>query len=135
MTQDLAEDVTLANGHNLLLINSRLLVLKDQRLSAVAEKDNQLMDTHVNHAQLAQSRVPPTRRYVSDHHALDNTKSNLLLITLAAVLVKLANGHNSCQTHKEHNACKDHLLNATVSAEDQVSDTHARDAQQDKSKM
>lgn len=108
MTQDHAEDVTLANGHNLLLINSRLLVLKDQRLHAVADKNNQLMDTHVKTAQLELSKVPPTRRFVSDHHAQDNTKSNLLSMKLAVVLVKLANGHNLCQTLREHNACKDH---------------------------
>jgi hypothetical protein len=50
-------------------------------------------------------------------------------------LVRLANGHNTCQTVQELNALPNHWPNATASAEDQLSDTHARDAQLDKFKM
>lgn len=43
--------------------------------------------------------------------------------------VILANGHNSCQTSLDHNASHKKKLIATAQAEDQTSDTHAKDAQ------
>jgi hypothetical protein len=50
-------------------------------------------------------------------------------MSTAAEDVILATSHNSSQTELELNVLPDHLLTATVSAEDQVLDINARDAQ------
>jgi uncharacterized protein (UPF0216 family) len=135
MTLNHVEDVTLANGQTSSQINSRLLASQDQDHNATADKDIQQMDMNALNAQQELSKAWPTKKFVSDHHVPDNTKSLLLLINSAVEDVILANGHNSCQTHLELHALKDHLLNATVSAEEMLLDIHARDAQLDKFKI
>jgi hypothetical protein len=49
--------------------------------------------------------------------------------------VRPANGHNSSQTSLRPNVSQDHWLHATVLAEDQLKDTHARDVNQELSKI
>jgi hypothetical protein len=108
MTQDHAEDARPVNGQTTCQINSRLPVLKDQKLSVVADKSNHQMDTLVKAAQLVLSKALLTKRFASDHHVPDNTKSLLELTRSTVEDVILANGHNSCQTLPELNASKDH---------------------------
>jgi hypothetical protein len=108
MTLNPAVDAKTANGQDSSQINSRLHVLLDHWLFAVADKSNQQMDTPVKAAQLAQSKAPLTLRFASDHNVLDNTKSLLPSTRSLAVPVRLANGHNTCQTLQELNASKDH---------------------------
>lgn len=103
-----AVDVKTANGQPSCQINSGPLVLKDQRLIVDVEKDNLQMDTLANNAQLEPSRAQLTPRLVWDHNVLENTKSNSRLMRSPVEHVILVNGHNSCQTLQELNACLDH---------------------------
>jgi hypothetical protein len=131
------EDAKLANSHNLSQMSPELNVLLDHLLIAlIALKDNQMMDTHVLLAQLAQFKILKTLRDATDQTAQDNTKSNLLSTTSNVVPVRLANGQLTCQMLLEPNAFRDHLLHAHHALLDnQMMDTHALLAQLDKSKM
>lgn len=62
MTQRAAEDVRPANGQTSSQINTRLHASQDQRLTADAEKEDQLMDTHAVHAQLDKLLIQTTPR-------------------------------------------------------------------------
>lgn len=128
------ESARLANGHNSPQTNPRLNVLLDQWPFATADRDNQPMDTLAKPAQLDKSKAQLTKKHALDQTAQDNIKSNLELIPITVEDVRHANGHNSLQTHQEPSALPDHLLTATVSAEEQDWDTLARNANQVPSK-
>jgi hypothetical protein len=129
MTQDHAEDARLAHSQDKSQTYQEQFASTDHLPHVVADKSNHQMVTAALTAQQVQSRVSPTKRYVLDQIALNNTKSLLPLMSTAAEDVILATSHNSSQTELELNVLPDHLLTATVSAEDQVLDINARDAQ------
>jgi hypothetical protein len=108
------ENVLLATIHLKSQTQARASVSTDQWLTAAADRRDHQMDTNAKTAQLDSSNTLKIQRDVSDQLAVDNIKSNFQLIRIAVELVKLANGHNSSQMHKELNACKDHLLLATA---------------------
>jgi hypothetical protein len=62
------------------------------------------------------------------------TKSNLVLTHKTVEDVRLANGHNSCQTPPRLNVLPDHLLFATVEKRYLPMDIHAMLVQLDTSK-
>lgn len=130
-------DAKLANTQDSSLINSELNVLPDHLLTAkTAQPDNQMMDTAVNNAQLDQFKTQIMSRDATDQPVLDNTKSDFQWATSNAVDVRLANGHNTCQTPQELNASLDHLLSAHhAQLDDQMMDTHVLPAQLDKSQL
>jgi hypothetical protein len=74
----------------------------------IADRDNHKMDTHANNAQLDKSKAWPTKSNVLDQTVEVNIKSNSLSIPPTVEDVRLANGHNSHQTHRELNALPDH---------------------------
>jgi len=102
------EDVSNANGQDSCLINSRSNVSQDHLPNVVAEKSTPLIDTPVRHAQQASFKIQTTPRDAWDQLAQVNTRSNLLLMSTHVVLVKIANGQDSCQTLQETNALRDH---------------------------
>jgi hypothetical protein len=134
MTLNHVEDARTANGQDSCQINSRLNALLDHLPYVDADPSNQPMDTLARPAQPVTSKISTILRDVSDQTAVDKDKSNSQLIKTTVEDVRPANGHNSFQTVLELNALPDHLLLATARAEDQPSDTHARDAQPVKSK-
>lgn len=129
MTLRAVLNAKLANGQNISQIHSRLLVCWDHWLIATVPKDNHQMDIHAKHVQLEASKVPLIQRLALDQHVPENTKSLKRLTNTLVELVRPANGHNSNQIHRELLVFKDHLLIATVLAEDQISDTAANNAQ------
>lgn len=131
------EDVKHAPGQEKFQINSELLVSLDHLPNAqTALLDNHPIDIHASNAQLDKLYHQPIHNNATLQLVLDNTKLDQLLTTSTVVLVKLANGHNTCQTLKEPNACLDHQLTAQAAQpEDQMMDTHALTAQSDKYKI
>jgi hypothetical protein len=82
--------------------------------NAAAEKNNHKIDTPVKNAQLDSSKMFRTPKDVSDQPAQDNTRSSTQLMRIIVEDVKIANGHNLCQTQAGLNVLKDHWLLATV---------------------
>lgn len=102
------ENVRPANGHNSCQMSPRLNALLDHLPFAIADRDNHKMDIHANNAQLDKFKVWPTKNNVLDQTVVDNTKSNFHSTTTTVEDVRLANGHNSHQTHRRLNASQDH---------------------------
>jgi hypothetical protein len=103
LTLKTVENVRLANGHNSCQTLLRLNAFLDHLLIAIADKNNHLMDTHANHAELDLFKAQLTKSNVLDQIAVDNMISNSQLIPTTVEDVRHANGHNSLQTHQELN--------------------------------
>jgi hypothetical protein len=85
-------------------------------LFATVEKRYLPMDIHAMLVQLDTSKAWLTTNNVLDQTVEDNMRSNSQLILTTVEDVKLANGHNSLQTHQRLNVSQDHSLTATASA-------------------
>jgi hypothetical protein len=108
LTTKAVENVRPANGHNSCQTRPRLNVSLDHLLFATADKSNLLMDTHVLPAQLVLSQALLTKNNVLDQTVEENMKSNSHLIPTTVEDARLANGHNSHQTHPRLNVLLDH---------------------------
>jgi len=87
-------------------INSNNNVFQDQLSHAVTvEQDNLPINTLANNAQQDKFNQLPMLKHATLQHVPDNIRLDLLLsLTSTVEHVKLANGHNTCQMLKEHNA-------------------------------
>ena len=111
-------------------------VLTDLLLTAqVADKDNQMMDTHVLPAQLDKSKIQTTPDNAMPLNALDNMTSNCQSTHNHVEDARPANGQDKFQTKEELLVSTDHSFNAqTASLEDHKITTPVKDAHLDKFK-
>lgn len=131
-----AEDVKLANGQHTCQTHKELDALSDHKLSAIAAPlEDQMMDIHAKTAQLDKSKIQTILNNAMLQFAMDNmisdSQSTLKLVEDA----NHANGQDKFQTTRELLVWLDHLPNAqTALPEDLMINTHANNAQPDKSK-
>lgn len=99
-------DAKTVPGQEKSQINSNKHVFQDQLSHAVTvEQDNLPINTLANNAQQDKFNQLPMLKHATLQHVPDNIRLDLLLsLTSTVEHVKLANGHNTCQMLKEHNA-------------------------------
>jgi hypothetical protein len=126
--------VCLATGQFKCQMLLELNASTDHLLNALtALPDNQMTDTLVRNAQQDKLLTKTILKHATLHNVQVNTKSEVLLINSAVVLVSLATGQFKCQMLLELNASTDHLLHAQIAIRDnRMMDTHALTAQQAK---
>jgi len=97
-----AEDVPLAHGQLKFQMLPELDVLTDLLLIAqIADRDNQMMDTHVKPAQLDKFKIQTTPEHAIKLNALDNMTSNCQSTHNHVEDARLANGQDKFQTKEE----------------------------------
>lgn len=126
-----AVDAPLAHGQLKFQMLPEVDALTDLSLLAqIADRDNQMMDTHVKPAQLVKSKIQTTPEHAIELNALDNMTSNCQSTHNHVEDARPANGQDKFQTKEELLVSTDHSFNAqTASPEDHKTTTHVKDAQ------
>lgn len=93
-----------------------------------------LKDIHAKDVSQELSKIQITSANASNHTAWELIKSESQLMPPPAEDVRIANGQDTFQTTRELNASWDHSPNATASQDNQLTDTHVKNANMDKDK-